>query len=47
MTKQTQERGREGEIDYFYGQPIGSRRLRIEKLEGLKCVYAGPFSFGY
>jgi len=32
MDKQTQEQGREGEIDPFYGQPIGSRRLEIQKL---------------
>lgn len=32
MTTQTQEQGREEKIDYFYGQPIGSRRLAIEKL---------------
>jgi hypothetical protein len=34
MTNETeeQEQERKGEIDSFYGQPIGSRRLEIEKL---------------
>lgn len=44
MTERTEEQGTERAIDLFYGQPIGSRRLEIQKLHyKLHQKYFGLF----